>query len=162
MKGDKPISNALKKSRGTYRPDRDTSTHIPQPDKDRAAVIRCPGHLAKEAKKEWKRIAGVLYDAGILTDLDRTALEAYCAWVAIHQQAIAEIMSDGACVKTGTGSVKSHPSVKLAKDAIVQVRLLGEQFGLTPAARGRVGLEVTPPEPAKPKGGFGELDELYG
>jgi P27 family predicted phage terminase small subunit len=42
------------------------------------ALPRCPTHLSDAARKEWRRLATPLHDAGILTLADRAALAAYC------------------------------------------------------------------------------------
>lgn len=43
-----------------------------------SALPRCPDHLNDVARKEWRRLATPLFDAGILTLADRAALAAYC------------------------------------------------------------------------------------
>lgn len=46
-----------------------------------AKIPSCPKHLDKEAKVEWKRISKQLLLLGLLTEVDRAALAAYCqAW----------------------------------------------------------------------------------
>jgi len=43
-----------------------------------SALPRCPNHLNDVARKEWRRLATPLHDAGIFTLADRAALAAYC------------------------------------------------------------------------------------
>ena len=38
----------------------------------------CPAHLSAPAKAEWKRLAGSLHEIGLLTQVDRSVLAAYC------------------------------------------------------------------------------------
>lgn len=49
--------------------------------KPQAKIPSCPSHLDKEAKVEWRRISKQLLQLGLLTEIDRAALAAYCqAW----------------------------------------------------------------------------------
>ncbi len=51
----------------------------------------CPKHLWPEARKEWKRIAPELEDAGLIAKIDRAALALYCqAWARMvwHEQCL--------------------------------------------------------------------------
>ena len=43
-----------------------------------AGVPTCPAHLSPRAKAEWKRLARQMNALGIVTELDRAALAAYC------------------------------------------------------------------------------------
>src|SRR6056297_3348266 len=59
----------------------------PKPRPRRSAALsaggqpRCPEHLDPVARKEWRRLARPLFEAGILTVADRAAFAAYCqAW----------------------------------------------------------------------------------
>jgi len=56
----------------THRPPR---TDEPKPP---AAIPKCPRHLDKEAKKEWRRMVKELEPLGILTRLDKAVLARYC------------------------------------------------------------------------------------
>lgn len=52
-------------------------------------ILKCPSHLTKDAKREWKRIMK-LYEkmqADILSDLDRQALIMYCEAVSNYNAA---------------------------------------------------------------------------
>ena len=46
--------------------------------KAKPVLPKCPTWLTKEAKREWKRVAGPLYRAGLLTELDTNTLAMYC------------------------------------------------------------------------------------
>jgi len=56
----------------THRPPR---TDEPKPP---AAIPKCPKHLDKEAKKEWRRMVKELEPLGMLTRLDKAVLARYC------------------------------------------------------------------------------------
>ena len=51
------------------------------------ARLPAPNHLSNVAKAEWKRMARLLRDAGLLTVLDTTALELYCIAYGEHMEA---------------------------------------------------------------------------
>ena len=59
----------------------------PQPE---AALLEPPPELPKLARAEWQRLAGKLYDLGMLTHLDQTILEAYCYSYAKWKNALKE------------------------------------------------------------------------
>lgn len=75
-RGRKPKPTALKKLEGNPGK-RPLNELEPMP---RVSMLRCPNWLEPEAKKEWRRLAPVLIDAGILTGADRilwTGLQGY-------------------------------------------------------------------------------------
>ena len=54
---------------------RPLNTKEPKPEKK---APRCPSWLEDEAKKEWKRMAKVLENMGLLTEMDMAAFAGYC------------------------------------------------------------------------------------
>lgn len=120
----------------------------------------CPSHLLPEAKKEWRRISPELKRYGLISKLDRAALQSYCQsyaeMVFAEKRLKAEIEreskkrsedeaagreydgGDGFMVKTVNGNlVYSHWWV-IANKARVQVDRFLANFGMSPSARGRV------------------------
>ena len=127
-----------------------------------------PGHLSKEAKEVWRRLAHQLVDAGVLTTLDLTALEMVACTYAGWQLSERTLQAEGAVVMNGAGGLQASPWVGIGQQyERLLFRLLGE-FGLTPASRYRVPRErkaASPrpanPEPsADPRAFFGELYNL--
>lgn len=112
----------------------------------------CPGKptwMSKEAGAEWGRIVPELEAAGLLSIADRAALAAYCqAWAELVETTkVVEL--EGRVhkepVQNARGEVigyklKAHPAVRLQRDAFNRVRQFLVEFGLSPAARGRVGV----------------------
>lgn len=107
-----------------------------------------PRELTGEAAKEWDRIIPELEAAGWLAVVDRAGLAAYClAWAQM-------VWADEVCreegavirepVQTAKGEVtefvrlKAHPAVKIHTEASRRVLSFLAEFGLTPAARGRL------------------------
>src|SRR5690348_8264998 len=50
-------------------------------------VPKPPSHLSTRGKAEWRRVAAQLIDLGLLSDLDLSALAAYCDAAAAYEQA---------------------------------------------------------------------------
>jgi P27 family predicted phage terminase small subunit len=98
------------------------------------------------AHVEWKRIAPQLFRAGLLTNVDVSALAVYCAayarWQdaeeALARQREQDDFTCGLLIKTTNGNVIQNPLVGIANRAALLVRLLGSEFGLTPASRTRI------------------------
>jgi P27 family predicted phage terminase small subunit len=96
-----------------------------------------PAWLAKAAKAEWRRLAPMLTRLGILTETDAAALAAYCeAWVT-WQTATRSMRKDGLVIARDDGMAMS-PYVKIAHDAMTQMRSFLVEFGMTPSARARI------------------------
>lgn len=120
----------------------------------------CPPHLLKEAKKEWKRITPHLEKYGLISQLDRTALALYCQeWALLHyadsqvkrgmdlaakKRAEAESKGeiyeggDGLVEVTSNGNMIYSPYWVIANKSRRTLDKMLTNFGLSPAARGRV------------------------
>jgi len=104
----------------------------------------CPEWLNEEAKKEWSRVSPILESLGLLTILDRAALEAYCVCYSRILEAEQKIKEIGLIVKDRRGSVKKNPYVTIASSySKLMISLCGE-FGMTPSSRGRMQLPIGP------------------
>lgn len=109
-----------------------------------------PPHLSDEARREWGYIVPRLDATGMLSKLDRTALEVYCDAVATYRAAMAMLNEAGPLVRGDKGRVVKNPAAQIARDAATTIRLMGSEFGLTPAARERIAMG----------GGVGAGDDL--
>jgi P27 family predicted phage terminase small subunit len=120
----------------------------------------CPGHLDKIAKKEWRRISGELIAVGLLTEVDRAALAAYCCawsrWVAAEES----IQTHGLVVKAPSGFPIKNPFVTISNAAMNMMRQFLIEFGLTPASRSRIHAE--PRQQSKTSDPFAEFMESLG
>jgi P27 family predicted phage terminase small subunit len=150
MPGPPPIPTALRRLQGNpgKRPlnDREPCPTVQAPT--------CPKWLSKAAKAEWRRIVPELLSLGLVTELDRAALAAYCVAVAELEWATAELEKAGRIVTVAvynrngevSGHVqKPHPAVRLQRDAFARVKAFLAEFGLTPSSRSR--LKTPQPEP---------------
>lgn len=151
MRGRKPKPIELRVLHGTAA-ERARAEH-PQP---RRVLPRCPEFLTGEGARCWKRLSRELYDAGLLTTVDRDALAAYCAAFArwrkaedalthsgevIRTEAKTEVDADGKTVKTGGGNIVQNPWLAVSNKALETMSKLGAEFGMTPSSRSRVKAE---------------------
>ncbi len=143
MKGRKAIPTKLHELRGgsahTHRPNRkEPDLHVKIPS--------CPPHLDDDAKKEWKRVSRVLKSIGLITDLDRSVLAAYCEAYARWAQAITKVHEMGMIYAEGrtvdekgvvikAGIPKANPYIKIARDAYDQMVKTASLFGMSPSSR---------------------------
>ena len=136
MKGRKPKPTRLKVISGNpgKRPIDDSE---PIPDKD-SICPDAPEHLSDGAKSEWSRMAPSLYDIGLLTKIDISALEAYCTAYARWVEAEDKIRAHGMIVKSPKGYPMQSPYLAIANKAVEQMRGFLTEFGMTPSSRSRV------------------------
>jgi P27 family predicted phage terminase small subunit len=102
------------------------------------ALPRPPAILQNLARKEWWRIGRVLYEAGLLTQIDVPALVAYCQSYATWCEAQQEIRRSGTVIKSGRGQPMLSPFLKVANIAWQQWTHILTEFGMTPSSRSRV------------------------
>jgi len=127
------------------------------PNEPKPALVRpsCPAWLAKEAKREWRRIASELESLGLLTRVDRASLAAYCQCYARWVEAEAALVKlDGGMTLTTTtdkGNLIQHPAVGIANKAMSEMRAFLTEFGMTPAARTRINAKPLEDKGAKTK-----------
>lgn len=120
------------------------------------SVPKAPDILSGEARDEWKRITRRLFNLGLVSQIDRAALAAYCMawarWVTAEQTLAAMAENDdefnGLLVRNPeTGALSSNPLVAQVARAAADVVKFSAEFGMTPSARSRVKAS-----PAKKKG----------
>jgi len=108
----------------------------------------CPRWLSEEARREWRRVVPALAACGLLTVVDRAALEAYCVVYARWQKAEKALVDHGGLTfETATGYVQQRPEVAIANNAVKVMKELMGQFGMTPSSRTRVSVPVKEPDP---------------
>ena len=145
-----PAPTALKRLRGTYRPDRAHSE--PQPASTRP---QCPRWLTGDARRAWRRLAPVLHRSGLLTQADRNALARYCQLWSRYLSAEQHLQEHGSIHKLPSGYVAQSPYVAIAKQLSVLLAQLESSFGMSPASRSRISV-------APPKEEPDELERLIG
>ena len=100
--------------------------------------VRLPSWLEDEAKKEWKRMAKVLEQMGLLTEMDMAAFAGYCQAYARWKEAEEFLTQHGSMVRTPNGYLQQVPQVSIAQTNMKIMLKFCEQFGLTPSARSRI------------------------
>jgi P27 family predicted phage terminase small subunit len=106
----------------------------PLPD----VLPRCPPHLSGAARREWRRLATPLFEAGVLTLADRAALAAYCQAWGRWVEAEEKLAETPMLLKAPSGYVQQSPWLSIANK---QLELMGRymaELGLTPVSRSRV------------------------
>lgn len=107
----------------------------PMPD---AAIPMHPDHLDDEAIAEWDRITPLLYDLGLLTQIDRAALAKYCVAWSRWVNAERAMLKHGVIVKSPNGFPVQSPFLAVANRAMSQIKESLAEFGLSPSARTKV------------------------
>lgn len=105
-----------------------------------------PEFLNTDAKVEWGRVVGTLYRAGLMTELDRAVLAAYCQaygrWAqaerALMRMADKDEFNRALMVKTHNGTAMQNPLVGTANKAKADMVRYAIEFGMTPSARSKV------------------------
>ncbi|PWE30582.1 phage terminase small subunit P27 family [Maritimibacter sp. 55A14] len=107
------------------------------------ALPRCPPHLDAVARKEWRRLAKPMHDAGVLTIADRAALAAYCQaysrWVAAEEK----LKETPMLLKTPSGYVQQSPWLSIVNKQMELMNRYMSDLGLTPVARTRLAHDAT-------------------
>lgn len=105
-------------------------------------VPACPQHLGKDARAEWARITPHLLTAGLITQLDRAALAAYCQawgeWAVLEKRVKENMIAHGAdaLIDVTPSGYKQIAAIAQARDrALDRMLRFAKEFGLTPASR---------------------------
>lgn len=134
MAGRKPKPTAVKKLEGNPGK-RKLNTKEPVPAK---GMPDCPEWLLPEAKKEWERLADLMNQMGILTEVDMAAFAAYCQSYARWKEAQEHIDSEGSTFETDKGYQQQTPWVGIANTNQKLMLQAASEFGLTPSSRSRI------------------------
>lgn len=134
MRGRRPKPTELKLIEGNPGKRR-LKANEPKPAR---AMPTCPAHLSPTAKAEWKRLGRQLHTLGLLSELDRAALAAYCQAYGRWAEAEKKLKETPLLLKTPAGYVQPSPWLSVAnKQLELMLRFMGE-LGLSPASRSRV------------------------
>lgn len=150
MRGRKPKPTKLKLLSGTARKHR-LNEHEPTPD---LAQPEPPEHLTGAARQEWERVIEEIVQLGIMSNLDRAPLAAYCQaygrWVAaeaaLARMADKDAVTEGLIIRTKAGNVIHNPLVGAANKAMADMVRYAAEFGFTPSSRAQVSAIETPDE----------------
>jgi len=133
-KGRKAMPANMHVLHGTHRSDRHgggLAVKIVNPDP--------PSGLPAVAEAEWRKMAPVLSGYRLLSDLDLTALEAYCRVYARWLEAERLLDESGELVfTTHTGYQTQSAYLSIINQCLKQMQSFMAEFGMTPATRERL------------------------
>jgi P27 family predicted phage terminase small subunit len=119
--------------------------------KTSSELPKCPSHLSKSAKKEWRRISPILAEMKLLTLIDGAALGMYCQAQARWVEANAKIEEFGVVLLVGQSKYPTvSPYVQIANAAFKQMQSLLAEFGMTPSSRCKLQVGAGDAEPSDP------------
>ena len=137
MRGRKPKPTKLKLLEGN--PGKRPIGREPQPP---ASQPTCPAHLSPTAKAEWKRLAQTLNKIGVLTQVDRAALAAYCQAYGRWVEAEKKLKETPVLLKTPAGYVQQSPWLTVANKQMELMARYMAELGLTPSSRTRLAVQI--------------------
>jgi P27 family predicted phage terminase small subunit len=109
-----------------------------------------PPHLSDDAKVEWGRVMAHLLRCGLMSEIDRAGLAAYCQaygrWVqaerALDAAGKVDPMKTGGLLTTTTnGNIVQSALVGIANTALALMMKAAAEFGMTPSSRSRINVE---------------------
>ena len=134
-RGRKPLPKAILKLRNSsaLRQPRHKRTEPDPPE----GKLSCPSFLDREGRAEWRRITKSLAGMGILSPADRGAIAGMAHfWAIFVRTAKAMHGMDSLATKD------SRPVAATCSDAFSHYARTAAEFGLTPAARTRVDVDL--------------------
>ena len=96
-----------------------------------------PPPMSDEAREVWDRLAPPLTAGGVLTPWDVDVFAHYCEMVVMARRA-ARLVHEGLLAKGWRGGFVTSPAWRAYRDAVVVLRALAQEFGLTPSARSQI------------------------
>lgn len=146
IKGRKPKPSSLRLVEGN-RGKRPLNKNEAKPEIKR---IDPPGFLHEYAKEEWRRVSDLLYNLGLMSEIDRGALaiccQAYARWrqaeEALAEQAKEDLVNHSLTIQTINKNNISNPLVGIANKAMADYGKYCTEFGMTPSARSRIDTEI--------------------
>jgi P27 family predicted phage terminase small subunit len=126
---------------GTFRADRHAKGSLQFP----AASGTAPRWLSKVAKAEWRRVAPLLMDQGLLLETDTAILAAYCIAFAGYLECVRQIQEQGQTIivesQTRTGRTSKpvkNPAVALMFEYQRAMLAAAAKLGFSPYDRERI------------------------
>lgn len=113
---------------------------LPHMDPARSTQPAPPRPVADDeiALAEWTRIAPLLVELGLLTELDTALLAGYCRAWSRWVQAEQRLQQFGAVIKGHRDRPSLSPFTREANEAMRQISQIGSEFGLSPVARAKI------------------------
>lgn len=109
-----------------------------------------PAWLPSAARQTFHALARQL-QGHALTKADTMALALMAEWVWVNGQAVKQLMEKGVLERDqahGDGTeMRKNPAVSVSRAATMVLMDIAKQFGMTPSARARLGLEMVTGKP---------------
>ena len=102
----------------------------------------CPDYLAPEAKAERARIASILNQIGLLTQVDRPLMVCYCQTYARRAEAERKLAETPLILRTPAGYIQQSPLLSIANKQLELLAKYLTELGLTPASRSRLAIQM--------------------
>jgi P27 family predicted phage terminase small subunit len=144
MRGRRPKPSSIRRLQGNpgRRPIPDDE---PKPKRGKPTP---PKWLLGEGLNQWREVAQVLDELGVLTVADGFALALLCSAWGDYREASEIIVKEGSTYErmtaAGSTSVVARPEVAIRNDAWKRLKSMLIEFGLTPSSR--TGVSVRPQE----------------
>lgn len=106
-----------------------------------ALPLTPPKHLSRSARETWLALVDDLRNVQGIQRGDAHALEQMAVLVSLNRRAQRRLERDGLMV-AGKDGPKAHPLLSQYRSNALAIIRLSEQFGLTPAARLRLGVKA--------------------
>ena len=106
--------------------------------KPATGIPTCPSHLMPAARTEWKRLARHLHGLGVISELDRAALAAYCQAYGRWVEAEKKLRETPALLRTPAGFVQPSPWLGISNKNLELMHKFMTELGLSPVSRSRV------------------------
>jgi P27 family predicted phage terminase small subunit len=137
--GPAPEPVAAKLARGETRPSR-VNFESPIPT---SGLPPMPGDMSEVAKRVWRRVVQQM-PPGVITGADYDLLRVYCEAVARYKQAMKSYYKTGPLIRARRDSsqVVKNPLGQVVRDTAEQIRLVGRELGLSPAARAGMRIDM--------------------
>lgn len=100
-----------------------------------------PEWLSSKAKEAWRDVGKAL--DGSVYAVDGLALTLMCTAYGAAQDAAEDIAMRGPLVDSRDRGLVKNPSLQILRDAGATFRAFAEQFGLTPGARKKLGIDLS-------------------
>lgn len=102
-----------------------------------------PKHLPKEARDCWKMNVAMLAQNRLLTEADMQAFEAYCVAYWAYRKALKDLKKANrltleGVATNGAAKLTERPEAVSLRAYMKEMREWAREFGMTPAARGRM------------------------
>ena len=102
-----------------------------------SAIPKAPKYLSAGAKKHWRQMSKLLYDSGLISNLDRQAFGRLCSLSDQLEQAELNVQRYGVLVKSPNGYPQQSPYFTALNQISKQLMNALADFGMTPSSRSR-------------------------